>query len=49
MKAKPIGKTLIPEHFTPAPVKRIKFADGIIRSVNRRERRRLKIYNKDLK
>ncbi len=34
--------------FTPSPGKKIKFSDGVTMELNRKERRRLKIYNKDL-
>ena len=35
--------------FHPSPTKRIKFADGEVMELNRKERRRMKIYNRDLK
>jgi len=35
--------------FTPSPTKQIRFKDGVTRTLNRKERRRLKIYNKDLR
>ena len=35
--------------FTPSPTKLIKFSDGVTKALNRKERRRLKIYNKDLR
>ncbi len=38
-----------PEHFTPSPTKRIQFGDGKVFAMNRAERRRRHIYNRDLK
>ena len=43
-KPKPVKGTL-----QPSPAKKIRFADGEVMELNRKERRRLKIYNKDLK
>ena len=38
-----------PEHFTPSPTKRIVFGNGKILGMNRAERRRRHIYNRNLK
>jgi hypothetical protein len=38
-----------PMGFTPSPTKRIHFSDGKTLALNRRQRRRNKLYNKDLK
>ncbi|MFA5378202.1 MAG: hypothetical protein WC455_20785 [Dehalococcoidia bacterium] len=39
----------IPEHFTASPVKRVKFSDGKVLTLNRKQRRKAHIYNRDLK
>jgi hypothetical protein len=38
----------VPVAFRPSPTKQIKFADGKILALNRKQRRANKIYNKDL-
>jgi hypothetical protein len=38
-----------PAAFTPSPVKRIQFSDGKVLSLNRCQRRKAHIYNRDLK
>ena len=43
MRSKPIPG------LKPSPTKRIKFADGKILALNRKQRRQAHIYNKDLK
>ena len=35
-------------HFTPSHARRIQFPDGKVVELNRKERRQMKIYNKDL-
>ncbi len=35
-------------NFEPSPAKQIRFPDGTVMNLNRAQRRRMKIYNRDL-